>query len=436
MVRFEEILAKDKAIAVVGLGYVGLPLALHLGRHFRVIGFDISRSRVAELAAGRDRTREADEAELKRGTVAFTCRPEALKEASLIIVAVPTPIDRHRRPDLHPVLSATRTVGSNLAAGSVVVYESTVYPGLTEEECVPLLEECSGLICGRGFKVGYSPERINPGDKQHTLETIVKVVAGQDEATTELLAQVYGAVVKAGIHRAASIRVAEAAKVIENTQRDLNIALMNELSLIFDEMGIDTLDVLEAAGTKWNFLNFRPGLVGGHCIGVDPYYLTFKAESLGLHPQVILAGRRINDAIGKRVAEVVVRRLIQAKCAVSGARVAVLGLTFKENVPDLRNTRVVDIIHELSAFGVEVLVHDPQADPAEAGHEYGLSLTGLEDLHELDGIVLAVPHEEYRSLPLDDLRARCRCDRPVLADVKGTCGRTVAEQAGFSYWRL
>jgi UDP-N-acetyl-D-galactosamine dehydrogenase len=436
MVRYEDLAGGKSPVAVVGLGYVGLPLALALADHFQVIGFDISARRVDELRAGVDRTGEAEPGALAATTARFTADPAALGAAAVIIVAVPTPIDQYRQPDLRPVIGASETVGRHLAPGSVVVYESTVYPGLTEEVCVPLLEKHSGLACGRDFTVGYSPERINPGDKVHTLATIVKVVAGQDEATTELLAGMYGAVVRAGVHRASSIKVAEAAKVIENTQRDLNIALMNELSLIFSRMGIDTLEVLEAAGTKWNFLPFRPGLVGGHCIGVDPYYLTFKAEALGLHPQVILAGRRINDSMGKRVAEVGVKMLIQAKCPIHEARIGVLGLTFKENVPDLRNTRVVDIIAELKEYCPQVLVHDPMADPAEAMHEYGLVLSPLEEFRNLDAIVLAVPHDAYKGLPLDEIKGWYRNSHAPFLDVKGVFKPADAKRAGLGYWRL
>ena len=370
----------ESAVAVVGLGYVGLPLAVAFARHFKVIGFDLNDRRVRELASGLDRTGEVTSEALKGCSARFTSDPAALREARAVIVAVPTPIDEHRNPDLSPVEGASRTVGRNLSEGTVVVYESTVYPGVTEEICLPILEAESGLRCGIGFTMGYSPERINPGDKVHTLETIKKIVSGSDASTLDLLAELYGTVVKAGIHRAPSIKVAEAAKVIENTQRDLNIALMNELSIIFDRLGIDTLDVLEAAGTKWNFLPFRPGLVGGHCIGVDPYYLTFKAEELGCHPQVILAGRRINDEMGKHVAETCVKLLIRQGRLVNAARVGVLGFTFKENVPDLRNTRVIDVIRELREYGLEVLVHDPLADSDEVRREYGLSFASLEAL--------------------------------------------------------
>lgn len=430
----------ESAVAVVGLGYVGLPLAVAFARHFKVIGFDLNDRRVRELASGLDRTGEVTSEALKGCSARFTSDPAALREARAVIVAVPTPIDEHRNPDLSPVEGASRTVGRNLSEGTVVVYESTVYPGVTEEVCLPILEAESGLRCGIGFTMGYSPERINPGDKVHTLETIKKIVSGSDASTLDLLAELYGTVVKAGIHRAPSIKVAEAAKVIENTQRDLNIALMNELSIIFDRLGIDTLDVLEAAGTKWNFLPFRPGLVGGHCIGVDPYYLTFKAEELGCHPQVILAGRRINDEMGKHVAETCVKLLIRQGRLVNAARVGVLGFTFKENVPDLRNTRVIDVIRELREYGVEVLVHDPLADADEVRREYGLSFASLEALTELDALIVTVPHRAYAEqgvLALPALHARfAEPDKALLLDVKGHFSPAAVDAEGMAYWRL
>jgi UDP-N-acetyl-D-galactosamine dehydrogenase len=438
MVDFERLQAKEDAIAVVGLGYVGLPLAVALGRHFRVLGVDVSEKRVAELKRRLDRTNEVDFSTVGDDVdLTFTADLNDLEKARLILVAVPTPIDEFRTPDLRPVRGASVSVGRHLQPGSVVVYESTVYPGLTEEVCVPILEAESGLACGPDFTVGYSPERINPGDKVHRLETIAKVVAGQDEATGRLLQQVYGTVVKAGTHLAPNIRTAEAAKVIENTQRDLNIALMNELALIFEMMDIDTLDVLEAAGTKWNFLPFRPGLVGGHCIGVDPYYLTFKAQALGLHPHVILAGREINDNMGKYIAEATIKRLIKSDCKIMGARVGVLGLTFKENVPDLRNTRVVDILAELDDYGVEVLVHDAQADPEEAERELGVSLCPLDEMRGLDALILAVPHAEYRDIAIKDLKGWFAApDRALVVDVKGFLDRAGLEAEAIAYWRL
>lgn len=408
MVDFAALQNREQTLAVVGLGYVGLPLAVAFSRHMNVLGFDINAGRIEELRKGHDRTNEVTDEALAAATIKYTCDPADLARAAVIIVAVPTPIDEHRSPDLTPVVGASHTVGRHMPKGCVVVYESTVYPGLTEEICVPILEQESGLTYGTDFTVGYSPERINPGDKVHTLETIKKIVSGSDQATADLLAQVYGSVVKAGIHRASSIKVAEAAKVIENTQRDLNIALMNELAIIFERLGIDTLEVLEAAGTKWNFLPFRPGLVGGHCIGVDPYYLTFKAEEMGFHPEVILAGRRTNDNMGKYVAECLVKRLIKNGNVVSGARVGILGFTFKENVPDLRNTRVVDVIRELKEYNVVPLVHDAEADPAEAMREYGQELVDLDQLRDLDAVLLAVSHKAYAALTPEDIKARCK----------------------------
>jgi UDP-N-acetyl-D-galactosamine dehydrogenase len=438
MVDFERLRAKKDAIAIVGLGYVGLPLAVALGRHFRVLGVDVSERRVAELRQRMDRTNEVDFATVGDDVdLTFTSDLADLRKARLILVAVPTPIDEFRSPDLRPVRGASASVGKHLQPGSVVVYESTVYPGLTEEVCVPILEAESGLTCGPDFRVGYSPERINPGDKVHRLETITKVVAGQDEPTGRLLQQVYGSVVEAGTHLAPNIRTAEAAKVIENTQRDLNIALMNELALIFERMGIDTLDVLEAAGTKWNFLPFRPGLVGGHCIGVDPYYLTFKAQALGLHPHVILAGREINDNMGKHIASATVKRLIRNDCKIMGARVGVLGLTFKENVPDLRNTRVVDILAELAEYGAEVLVHDAQADPEEAERELGVTLCGLDGLRGLDALILAVPHDAYRDIAVSEIKSWFTDpDKALVVDVKGFFDRAVLEAENVACWRL
>ena len=423
------------SVAVVGLGYVGLPLAVAFARHFNVIGFDLNAARVEELSAGTDRTGEVDSAALQASTARFTSDPAALREAGVIIVAVPTPIDEHRNPDLSPVEGASRTVGRHLSRGAVVVYESTVYPGVTEEVCVPILEAESGLRCGADFTVGYSPERINPGDKVHTLETIKKIVSGSDAPTLDLLAELYGTVVRAGIHRAPSIKVAEAAKVIENTQRDLNIALMNELAVIFHKIGIDTLEVLKAAGTKWNFLPFRPGLVGGHCIGVDPYYLTHKADMLGYHPQVILAGRRINDGMGKYVAEQTVKEMIAAGSSIKGASVIVLGLTFKENCPDLRNSKVIDVIHELQSYGCKVHVHDPVAASAEAEHEYGVQLEPWDELPVADAIVAAVAHSEYLEMPLPRLLGKLT-PGGVFSDVKSSYNPSALLEAGARLWRL
>ena len=437
MIDFDALAARKRPLAVVGLGYVGLPLAVAFSHHFDVIGFDIAQARIDELKGGHDHTNEVDDARLQSASIEYTSDPAALKRAAVIIVAVPTPIDSHRSPDLTPVVGSSNTVGANLSRGCVVCYESTVYPGLTEEVCIPILERQSGLKFGKDFTVGYSPERINPGDKVHTLETIRKIVSGSDQATADLLARVYGAVVKAGIHRASSIKVAEAAKVIENTQRDLNIALMNELSVIFSRMDIDTLEVLEAAGTKWNFLPFRPGLVGGHCIGVDPYYLTFKAEELGYHPDVILSGRRINDAMGSLVAQRTVKRMIRMGMTVKDAKVGVLGLTFKENVPDLRNTRVVDIVAELEEFGAKPVVTDAEAYPAEARRLYGIDLVPLEEFRDLDALVLAVPHRSYGELDAARLKAMFRDPAKALVfDVKGLLDKQAMLDAGIDYQRL
>lgn len=436
MLTTETLQAKKDKIAVVGLGYVGLPLAVHLSAHFAVVGFDLKPQRIEELQSGQDKTLEVPSEMLQKAEIHYTCNHKDLAACRLIIVAVPTPIDPYRIPDLSPVRSAAEIVGKNLQKGSCVVFESTVYPGVTEDVCVPILEKESGLKYQEAFTVGYSPERINPGDKVHTLDNIVKIVSGSTPETTAMLAEVYGKVVKAGIHCASSIKVAEAAKVIENTQRDLNIALMNELALIFDKMEIDTLEVLEAAGTKWNFLPFRPGLVGGHCIGVDPYYLTFKAEALGYHPEIILAGRRINDGMGKYIAERVVKMLIRSKKRVHGARVGILGITFKEDVPDLRNTRVVDIIAELQDYGINVIVNDPYADKSEALDYYGVEIVDLADLENVEAIVLAVAHADYKQLGLSRIARLCRKEAPLLIDIKGVFNPKKAQDQGISYWRL
>jgi UDP-N-acetyl-D-galactosamine dehydrogenase len=422
-------------IAVVGLGYVGLPVALAFARRFPgTIGFDIDATKVEELRRGHDRTGEQQGDALATTTLRFTSDVSDLKGATFFVVAVPTPVDRDNRPDLTPVIKASETVGRVLSPGAVVAYESTVYPGVTEDICGPILERESGLRAGVDFHLGYSPERINPGDHEHTLERIVKVVAGDDEATLERLAAAYGAIIEAGVHRAPSIKVAEAAKVIENTQRDINIALMNEIALIFDRIGIRTADVLAAAGTKWNFLRFSPGLVGGHCIGVDPYYLTTKAQQLGYHPEVILAGRRINDRMGEYIAGRLVKLLIDADRPVKGARVGVLGLTFKENVADLRNSRVPDILRELAQFGIEARVHDPHASAEEARHEYGVELSPLEDLTDLDALVLAVAHEAYLSAGARDLFTRLR-PGGVLIDVKSVVSPGDVP-SGLTLWSL
>ncbi len=419
----------------MGLGYVGLPVAVAFAERFPgTVGFDVDARRVDELGRGFDRTGEASADELRGSGLELTSDPGDLEGATFFVVAVPTPIDRNNRPNLGPLLSASETVGAVLRPGSVVVYESTVYPGVTEEICGPILARTSGLKQGADFKLGYSPERINPGDKEHTLRRIVKVVAGEDDETLARVAGMYAEIVEVGVHRAPAVKVAEAAKVIENIQRDLNIALMNELALIFDRMGVRTRDVLEAAGTKWNFLPFTPGLVGGHCVGVDPFYLTTKAEEIGYHPQVILAGRRINDGMGTYVAQRVVKLLINADLPVKGARLGVLGLTFKENVSDLRNSRVPDIVAELGQFGVEPLVHDPLADPAEALREYGVALTDWRELGELDGVILAVNHDFYLGKLRGELPGLLR-QGGVLADVKGVLDPTELPD-GLHYWSL
>ncbi len=425
-----------RTIAVVGLGYVGLPVAVAFGKKARTIGFDISEKRVAALAKGSDATGEVLKGDLKAADVLYTTDPTQLKKADFIIVAVPTPIDDAKRPDLTPVIKASETVGRNLSRGAIVVYESTVYPGVTDDICLPILERESGLRGGIDFKIGYSPERINPGDREHTFTKIKKVVAGQDAQSLEVIAEVYGSVVEAGVYKASSIKVAEAAKVIENTQRDLNLALMNELAVLFGKLNIDTREVLEAAGTKWNFLPFEPGLVGGHCIGVDPYYLTFRAEQIGYHPQVILAGRRINDSMGKHVAEQTVKHLIHSGKSVKGSKVLVMGLTFKEDIPDIRNTRVVDIIQELRDYGCEVHVYDPHADHEEVREEYALTLLkNPSDQAPYDGVVVAVKHRQFKELGLEGLR-RLVVGTAVIADVKGMYDRATAATAGMTYWRL
>ncbi len=436
MVTFESLQTRQDKIAVVGLGYVGLPLAVHLADHFDVVGYDMKEARISELRNGHDRTLEVEDERLSRAAITYTSKAEDLARCRLMIIAVPTPIDDYNIPDLSPLRGASEAVGRHLQRGACVVFESTVYPGATEEVCVPILEKTSGLTFGRDFTVGYSPERINPGDKVHTLESVVKIVSGSDAASADLLMNVYGRVVKAGLHRASSIKVAEAAKVIENTQRDLNIALMNELAMIFDIIGIDTVEVLEAAGSKWNFLPFRPGLVGGHCIGVDPYYLTFKAESLGYHPEMILAGRRVNDGMGKYIAERTVKLLIHSGKAVKGAKVAVLGITFKEDVPDLRNTRIVDIVKELEDYGIDVLVHDPLADPTDARGHYGLELCPMEALSGVDAVVLGVLHKAYRTMGLAGVAALCTNGHPIVVDVKSLFDQEQADQLGVTYWRL
>jgi UDP-N-acetyl-D-galactosamine dehydrogenase len=426
----------DEVVAVVGLGYVGLPLAVEFGKKGRTIGFDLSATKIENYKNFVDPTGEVSTDELKASRhLEVTTDPAALAQADYIVVAVPTPVDNAHNPDFTPLAGASTTVGKHMKKGAIVVFESTVYPGATEEVCIPLLEQHSGLKWKEDFHVGFSPERINPGDKEHTLTTILKVVSGDDEPTLERVATLYEAVVTAGVHRASSIKVAEAAKVIENTQRDLNIALMNELAIIFDKIGIDTLEVLKAAGTKWNFLPFRPGLVGGHCIGVDPYYLTHKAEMIGYHPQVILAGRRINDGMAKFVAEKTVKSMISSGFHVKGSKVNVIGLTFKENCPDLRNSKVADIVHELESYGCDVHVYDPVADAAEARHEYHIKLESWDSLPKADALVVAVPHKEVLAHSLADFQDKLN-EAGCFIDVKSQFDPTPLREAGYCVWRL
>lgn len=423
----------NRKIAVVGLGYVGLPVAVSFGKQHKVIGFDINENRIKELQDGYDRTNEVGDKDLKEINIKYTDDTQELKNADFIIVAVPTPINKHNQPDLSPLLKASETVGSVLKEGTIVVYESTVYPGATEEECVPMLEKHSNLIAGKDFFVGYSPERINPGDKEHTFETITKVVSGQTTEVLDIVADVYSSVVKAGVHKAANIKVAEAAKVIENTQRDVNIALMNELSVIFDKVGIDTKDVLEAAGTKWNFLKFSPGLVGGHCIGVDPYYLTHKAQELGHHPEVILAGRRINDSMAKHIASSIIKQMLKKGITVVGTTVNVLGLTFKENTPDLRNTKIIEVIRELQDFGLNVVVNDVEADSIEAKKFYDIDLKEKSDMKQEKVILFAVPHSEYKEDKANYLNLLS--EDGIVFDIKGIIEDRDLK-ANQSIWRL
>ena len=426
----------NTTIAVVGLGYVGLPLAVEFGKKFPTVGFDLSAAKIDAYRRFVDPTGEVSSEELRAARqLTVTNDAKDLVRADFVVVAVPTPVDEAHQPDFGPLLGASEAVGRNLKRGATIVFESTVYPGATEEICIPVIEKHSGLQWRRDFFVGYSPERINPGDREHSLTRITKVVSGDTAETLERVAEIYGSIITAGVHRASSIKVAEAAKVIENTQRDLNIALMNELSLIFHKIGIDTTEVLQAAGTKWNFLPFRPGLVGGHCIGVDPYYLTHKADKLGYHPQVILAGRRINDGMGKYVAEQTVKQLIQSGCHVKGAHVTVLGLTFKENCPDLRNSRVIDVIRELESFGVTVHVHDPIADPAEAKHEYGVALTPWDALPRAHAMVAAVAHREYAHRPVDDFVSKME-PNGLYVDVKSQADMATLKARGIQVWRL
>ena len=438
MNNLKDFLEKRERICIIGLGYVGLPLAVLFSSKYDIIGFDINTRRIEELKKGHDRTGEVSKNELSSCSINFTDNSEVISKAKVVIVTVPTPIDKYNRPDLTNIYEATKMVGRKMQKGAVVVYESTVYPGVTEEECVPILERESKLSWKKDFFVGYSPERVNPGDREHTIDKIVKVVSGDCESTVDFLGSLYGAVIKAGVHKTPDIKTAEAAKVIENTQRDLNIALMNELAVIFDKLGIETSEVLKAAGTKWNFLPFYPGLVGGHCIGVDPYYLTFKAESMGYHPQVILAGRRINDSMGERIAEITVKKLIKAGKAVKGSKVLILGLTFKENIPDIRNTRVVDIYKELLDYDIKAYVYEPNADKEEVKRGYGIPLIETtEDYKPYDAVIAAVNHESFaEAIDLQSIKHIQNDSSPVLIDVKGLYNKEDAISQDFIYWRL
>lgn len=458
---YEKIFNKEEKVSLIGLGYVGMPIAVAFANKVNVIGFDVNEEKIALYKNGIDPTKEVGDDVIRKTKVDFTSDEARLKEAKFHIVAVPTPVKEDRTPDLIPVQSASRTLGRNLTEGSIVVFESTVYPGVTEEICVPILEKESGLKCGKDFKVGYSPERINPGDREHRLENIIKVVSGMDRETLDIVAKVYELVVEVGVYKAENIKVAEAAKVIENSQRDINIAFMNELSIIFNKMGIDTKAVLEAAGTKWNFLKFSPGLVGGHCIGVDPYYLTYKAEQMGYYSQIILSGRKINDNMGKYVAECTIKNMIKANKQINGAKVAVFGVTFKENCPDVRNTKVIDVINELKEYGVEVKVVDPIADKEDLQQQYQLNSCDIKEIKEMDALIFAVPHEEFKMIKLEDVKGMYKATTShadldvfrevaatsefnedlnnndcVLMDIKGVFNRKEAENAGFLYWRL
>lgn len=441
---YHKIKDKKENISVIGLGYVGMPLAIAFAKKINVIGFDVNKEKIELYKQGIDVTNEVGNKALKETTALMTSDETKLKEARFHIIAVPTPINDDKTPDLRPIIGASRVLGRNLTKGSIVVYESTVYPGVTEEVCIPILEEESNLKCGVDFKIGYSPERINPGDKLHRLENITKVVSGMDEESLENIASIYELIIDAGVHRAESIKVAEAAKVIENSQRDINIAFVNELSMIFNKMEIDTKAVLEASGTKWNFLKFYPGLVGGHCIGVDPYYLTHKAEQIGYHSQVILSGRRINDGMGKYVGESTVKNLIKANKQVKGAKVAILGMTFKEDCPDVRNSKVIDIINELKEYGINVFVADPIADENEVKREYGIELTKFENIKNMDAVIVAVGHKEYMELTLESIKklyeekpdSLNNEDKLVLVDVKGIFDKKEAQLKNYLYWRL
>ena len=437
MSLYEKLLAKEEKIAVIGLGYVGLPVAVEFAKKYDVIGFDINEEKLDKYRNGIDVTDEVGDEAIQQTTMTFTSDEKDLQKCKFHIVSVPTPINLDKTPNLAPIINASKSIARNLTKGSIVVYESTVYPGTTEEICIPILEEVSGLTFGEDFKVGYSPERINPGDKVNTLTKIIKVVSGSDEEALREVSSIYGAIIEAGVHEAESIKVAEASKVIENSQRDINIAFMNELAMVFNKMDIDTNAVLEAASTKWNFLKFTPGLVGGHCIGVDPYYFTYKAEQLGYHSQIILAGRKVNDDMGKYVAKNVIKQMIQAKQELTNAKIGVLGLTFKENVADVRNTKVTDIITELEDYGLDVLVHDPIAEADTVYREYGIELVDEAQLKDLDCLVLAVPHDVFKEkYTLDVVDTLYKNDKKVLVDIRGIFDRQQAEEIGIQYWNL
>ena len=435
---YDELVSKREKLALVGLGYVGMPIAVAFEKKINVIGFDLNKEKINKYKSGIDPTNEVGNAEIQNSTIEFTDDPKSLKNARFIIVAVPTPVNNDHTPDLSPVEKASEYVGKNIKKGTVVVFESTVYPGVTEEVCIPIIERESGLKCGRDWKIGYSPERINPGDKIHRLNTIKKIVSGMDKETLDIIARVYGLVVEAGVHRAESIKIAEAAKVIENSQRDINIAFMNELSIIFHKMEIDTKSVLEAASTKWNFLNFQPGLVGGHCIGIDPYYLTYRAEQFGYHSQIILSGRRINDDMGKYCAESLVKLLIKNDISVRNAKVAILGFTFKENCPDIRNTKVMDVIKELMEYAVNPVIIEPKGDAAEAQKIYGIQFHSIEEVHDMDAVIVAVKHEEFSDLRPNDFERfyRNKNTPKVLMDLKGVYNKNDYPCPEWDYWRL
>lgn len=437
MSLYEKILSKEEKIAVIGLGYVGMPIAVAFAKHVDVVGFDLNSKKIEQYKSGIDPTNEVGNEEIKKSTVEFTDNPAKLREAKFHIVAVPTPVNQDKTPDLTPVIGASTILGENLTKGSIVVYESTVYPGVTEDVCIPILEEKSGLRCGVDFKVGYSPERINPGDKVHRLETIKKIVSGIDKDSLKEISKIYSIVIKAGIHEASSIKVAEAAKVVENSQRDINIAFMNELAMVFERMGISTNDVIEAMNTKWNALGFKPGLVGGHCIGVDPYYFIYQAEKLGYHSQIILSGRKINDSMGAFVADALIKELVLAGKVVKNSKVLILGITFKENCPDTRNSKVIDIINRLKEYEVKPIIVDPQADVKEAEREYGVAIQKIKDVTEVDAVVLAVAHNEFKEMTAEQIGSLMKKGEPgVVVDVKSVLKKDEIEKSGMKYWSL